>query len=181
MPSVTERIQNFKHVTAFLYTGLKYQAMAKDLFYFSEYRLFVYEDLPSPIPCQLHYFASADLHLENFGSYKGDNRLCLLRSERFWRGSAGACFLEPARMATSIFCWLNTMGTGAPEAKNMALLFLKSYSMVLSSGWSRDIEPQTAKGIVQSFLTKRGNAKQKDLVKERTTQKERRYRPAGWS
>jgi uncharacterized protein (DUF2252 family) len=74
-------------------------------------------------------------------------------------------------MATSIIVALMVMGATPVEAKNMALLFLKTYSAVLAKGRSRYIEPQTASGIVRSFLLKVSERRQKELVKERTIKK----------
>ena len=174
MPPVAERIQHFNSNRLPFYKGLKYQAMAKDPFYFfrGTAHLF-YEDLASAntLPIVPLTWVCGDLHLENFGSYKGDNRLVYFDLNDFDESTLAPATWELARMVTSIFVGLNTMGIGAPEAKNMALLFLKTYAQIVSKGRSRYIEPQTAKGIVQSFLLKVGERKQKDLVKERTIRK----------
>lgn len=174
MQTVAERIQNFNSNRLPFYTRLKYRAMAKDPFYF--YRgtahLF-YEDLAGAktLPTLPLCWACGDLHLENFGSYKGDNRLVYFDLNDFDEAALAPATWELARMVTSIFVGLYTMGVGAPETKNMALLFLKSYALVLSKGRSRYIEPQTAKGIVRSFLLKVEERKQKDLVRQRTFRK----------
>jgi uncharacterized protein (DUF2252 family) len=145
--------------------------MAKDPFYF--YRgtahLF-YEDLATAntLPMAPLTWVCGDLHLENFGSYKGDNRLVYFDLNDFDEATLAPASWELTRMVTSIFVALNTMGIAPATAKNMALLFLKSYALVLSKGRSRYIEPQTAKGIVRTFLLKVAERKQKDLVKERT-------------
>ncbi|MBO9204757.1 MULTISPECIES: DUF2252 domain-containing protein [Niastella] len=174
MPSVVERIQNFNSNRLPFYTRLKYEAMAKDPFYFfrGTAHLF-YEDLASAnaLPASPLIWACGDLHLENFGSYKGDNRLVYFDLNDFDESALAPAAWELTRMLTSIFVGLIAMGVGEPEAKNMALLYLKSYSLVLSKGRSRYIEPQTAKGIVRSFLLKVGERKQKDLIKERTIRK----------
>jgi uncharacterized protein (DUF2252 family) len=174
LPSVAERIQNFNSNRLPFYTDLKYRAMAKDPFYFfrGTAHLF-YEDLASAntLPALPLTWVCGDLHLENFGSYKGDNRLVYFDLNDFDEATLAPATWELARMVTSIFTGLITMGLRAAETKNMALLFLKSYSLVLSKGRSRYIEPQTAKGIVRSFLLKVGERKQKDLVRERTIRK----------
>lgn len=171
MPSVVERIQNFNGNRLPFYTGLKYQAMAKDPFYFfrGTAHLF-YEDLApvSILPKAPLTWVCGDLHLENFGSYKGDNRLVYFDLNDFDEATLAPATWELTRMVTSICVALNTMGIAQAESKNMTLLFLKSYAMVLSKGRSRYIEPQTAKGIVRTFLLKVAERKQKDLVKERT-------------
>ncbi len=171
MPSIEERIKQFNSNRLPGYTALKYRAMAKDPFYFlrGTAHLF-YDDLvaANALPGQPFTWVCGDLHLENFGSYKGDNRLVYFDINDFDEACLAPASWELARMATSIFVALDTMGAATVEAKSMALLFLQTYAKVLAKGRSRYIEPQTAKGITRSFLLKVSCRKQKDLVKERT-------------
>jgi uncharacterized protein (DUF2252 family) len=149
--------------------------MASDPFYFfrGTAHLF-YEDLVNTgaaLPGQPLTWVCGDLHIENFGSYKGDNRLVYFDINDFDEANLAPASWELARMVTSIFVALTTMGSAYVEAKNMALLFIKTYAAVLAKGRSRYIEPQTAKGIVRSFLIKVSERRQKELVKERTIRK----------
>jgi uncharacterized protein (DUF2252 family) len=145
--------------------------MARDPFYFfrGTAHLF-YEDLANTnaMPASPLTWVCGDLHIENFGSYKGDNRLVYFDINDFDEATLAPASWELVRMVTSIFVALITMGATNAEAKNMALLFLQKYAAVLGKGRSRYIEPQTVKGIVRSFLLKVSERKQKDLVKERT-------------
>ena len=175
MPSVPERIKQFNSNRIPVYTALKYQAMARDPFYFfrGTAHLF-YQDLVNAgtsLPGQPFTWVCGDLHIENFGSYKGDNRLVYFDINDFDEATLAPASWDLTRMVTSIFVALTTMGTAYVEAKNMALLFLKTYAAVLAKGRSRYIEPQTAKGIVRSFLIKVSERRQKELVKERTIRK----------
>ncbi|HEY8897898.1 MAG TPA: DUF2252 family protein [Niastella sp.] len=174
MPSVAERIKQFNSNRLPPYTDFKYRAMAKDAFTF--YRgtahLF-YEDLihANTLPASPLAWICGDLHLENFGSYKGDNRLVYFDINDFDESALAPAAFDLVRMTTSIITALIVMGATAAEAKNMAFLFLKTYSAVLAKGRSRYIEPQTASGIVRSFLLKVSERKQKELIKERTIKK----------
>jgi uncharacterized protein (DUF2252 family) len=145
--------------------------MSRDPFYFfrGAAHLF-YEDLANAnaLPASPLTWVCGDLHIENFGSYKGDNRLVYFDITDFDEAALAPASWELVRMVTSIFVALITMGATNAEAKNMALLFLEKYAAVLGKGRSRYIEPQTVKGIVRSFLLKVSERKQKDLVKERT-------------
>jgi uncharacterized protein (DUF2252 family) len=146
--------------------------MAQDPFYFfrGTAHLF-YDDLlnaKDALPAQPLTWVCGDLHIENFGSYKGDNRLVYFDINDFDEATLAPASWELARMATSIFVALISMGSAYTETKNMALLFLKTYAAVLGKGRSRYIEPQTAKGLVRSFLIKVSERRQKELVKERT-------------
>jgi uncharacterized protein (DUF2252 family) len=173
--TVSERIKQFNSNRLPEYTGLKYRAMAQDPFYFfrGTAHLF-YDDLlnaKDALPGQPLTWVCGDLHIENFGSYKGDNRLVYFDVNDFDEATLAPASWELARMVTSIFVALVSMGSPYMEAKNMALLFLKTYSAVLGKGRSRYIEPQTAKGLVRSFLLKVSERRQKELVKERTIRK----------
>ncbi|OQP62832.1 hypothetical protein A3860_26330 [Niastella vici] len=154
--------------------ALKYRAMARDPFYFfrGTAHLF-YEDLAnaSAMPPSPLTWVCGDLHIENFGSFKADNRLVYFDLNDFDEAALAPASWELVRMVTSIFVALVTMGTTNAEAKNMALLFLERYAAVAGKGRARYIEPQTAKGIVRSFLLKVSERKQKELVKERTVKK----------
>jgi len=149
--------------------------MAQDPFYFfrGTAHLF-YDDLlnaKDALPGQPLTWVCGDLHIENFGSYKGDNRLVYFDINGFDEATLAPASWELSRMVTSIFVALISMGSTYIEAKNMALVFLKTYSAVLGKGRSRYIEPQTAKGLVRSFLIKVSERRQKELVKERTIRK----------
>lgn len=175
MPSVAERIKQFNSNRLPQYTAFKYRAMAKDAFTFYRGTAHVfYEDLvhANTLPASPLAWICGDLHLENFGSYKGDNRLVYFDINDFDESLLAPAAFDLIRMATSIIVALNVMGATPTEAKNMALLFLKTYSAVLAKGRSRYIEPQTASGIVRSFLLKVSERRQKELVKERTIKKE---------
>lgn len=132
-----------------------------------------YEDLAraDTLPQRPLTWVCGDLHLENFGSYKADNRLVYFDLNDFDEAALAPATWELTRMVTSIFVGLGSMNVAADEAGRMALLFLQAYAAVLSKGRARYIEPQTAHGIVQSFLLKVSERKQKDLVKERTVRK----------
>ncbi|MCS3795552.1 DUF2252 domain-containing protein [Niastella sp. OAS944] len=175
MPSVAERIKQFNSNRQPQYTAFKYRAMAKDAFTFYRGTAHVfYDDLlhVNPLPASPLAWICGDLHIENFGSYKGDNRLVYFDINDFDESLLAPVAFDLTRMATSIVVALVVMGATNTAAKNMALHFLKTYSAVLAKGRSRYIEPQTASGIVRSFLLKVSERRQKELVKERTIKKD---------
>src|SRR3954447_19743116 len=104
-----------------------------------------YEDWPSTSALNNAPAAwlCGDLHLENFGSYKGDNRLVYFDLNDFDEAALAPACWELVRMVTSIFVALMTMGATNAATKNMALLYLERYAAVLGKGRSRYIEPQT--------------------------------------
>lgn len=148
----------------------KYALMNKN-----EYRFFrgtchlYFEDLckEKNIPFSPVSWICGDLHIENFGSYKGDNRLVYFDLNDFDEAMLVPASWELIRFVSSIFIAFETMKIEKQKAMNMANLFLKTYSQTLANGKSYYIERKTAKGIVETFLAAVCKRKQKDLLKKR--------------
>lgn len=151
---------------------LKYEAMAENAFRFYRGTCHIfYEDLSGAkkqFPKSPLTWISGDLHIENYGSYKGDNRLVYFDMNDFDEGLLAPANWELSRMLTSIFIAFDSLKIGDDEAMRMAQLFLKTYSATLKKGKAISLEPRTAKGIVCTFLEKEANRKTKDLLDKRT-------------
>ena len=132
-----------------------------------------YEDLAkaTDLPNSPPVWISGDLHLENFGSYKGDNRLEYFDLNDFDEAVLAPALWEIARMTTSIFVGFGDLKIPAPETRDTAGFFLEIYSEVLAAGKPRYIETETAKGIVKDFLDKVASRKQKELLRQRAVEK----------
>jgi uncharacterized protein (DUF2252 family) len=169
--SIAERIKQFNSSRLPAYTALKYQTMAENPFRFlrGACHLF-YEDLAGSdaLPGYPLSWICGDLHLENFGTYKGDNRLVYFDLNDFDEGALAPVTWELARMVTSIFTGFESVGIKRKEATRVARLFLQTYSFTLGKGRARYIEEQTAKGIVRLFLDKICERRQKELIRQRT-------------
>ncbi len=174
MYKVSERIAAFNASGLPQMLPYKYKAMAQNAFTF--YRgtchLF-YEDLslanampPAPLT-----WICGDLHIENYGSYKADNRLVYFDMNDFDEGLLAPANWEISRMLTSIFIAFDSLKISDEEASRMAHLFLKSYCATLNKGKAISIEPRTAKGIVCTFLEKSATRKMKELIDKRTVAK----------
>lgn len=171
LSSIAERVKQFNQDRLPAYTALKYQVMAENPFRFlrGTCHLF-YEDLSrsDALPQYPLSWVCGDLHLENFGSYKGDNRLVYFDLNDYDEGALAPVTWELSRMVTSIFTGFDSVGVKHKEAVKMADLFLQSYSATLAKGRTRYLEPQTADGIVRLFLEKVADRKQKELIRQRT-------------
>jgi uncharacterized protein (DUF2252 family) len=169
--SIAERIIQFNSNRLPAYAALKYQQMAENpfRFYRGTCHLF-YEDLShsNSLPAYPISWVCGDLHLENFGSYKGDNRLVYFDLNDFDEGILAPATWEIARMVTSIFTGFESLGIKKKEAKQSAALFLRVFSTTLAKGKARYLETETANGIVRIFLEKICLRKQKELVRQRT-------------
>ncbi len=156
---------------------LKYKAMSLNAFSFfrGTCHLF-YEDLskkdilpPSPLT-----WICGDLHLENFGSFKGDNRMEYFDLNDFDEASLAPAAWEIARMVTSIFVEADNLGLPLDAARRAGGMFLDNYASVLRRGKAISVDPRTAEGIVKEFLEKVEERKQKELLKKFTYSKKGR-------
>ena len=177
MSTLHQRITAFNKPLLPQMVKLKYAAMSQSPFVFfrGTCHLF-YEDLqaagfevPSPIT-----WTCGDLHIENFGSYKADNRLVYFDMNDFDEGILAPAAWELVRMVTSIFVSFDSLGIGELNAEHAARHFMEKYSATLSIGKALGLDPRTAKGIVCSFLTAVEHRKQKELLKKRTTDKRKK-------
>jgi uncharacterized protein (DUF2252 family) len=179
MESVYDRIVEFNKDRLPDMVKLKYEAMAANVFNFfrGTCHLF-YEDLAAAdaLPQSPVTWICGDLHMENFGSYKGDNRVVYFDLNDFDEGILAPAAWELVRMVTSIFIAFTKMEVEDAKALNMAKLFLKTYSLTLSRGRAVSIDPRTADGIVCTFLNAVEKRKQKELLKKRTVLKKRKLK-----
>jgi len=156
---------------------LKYEAMADNAFRFfrGTCHLF-YEDLAAaePLPLSPLAWICGDLHIENFGSYKGDNKLVYFDLNDFDEALLAPASYETVRMVTSIFIAFDNLGFEPLKALKMARLFMKTYSTTLAKGKATSIEPRTAKGIVCDFLNAATKTSEKELLKKRTVSKKKK-------
>jgi uncharacterized protein (DUF2252 family) len=176
MNALTEKILQFNKGLLPEIVQAKYNLMSKSSYRFFRGTCHLYYDLLSKekeIPYSPPMWICGDLHMENFGSFKGDNRLVYFDLNDFDESVLAPASWELIRFVSSIFIAFETMGIGDREALNMAKLFLKRYSETLAGGKSFYIEPQTAKGIVRTFLKAVSRRKQKELLNKRTWEKKR--------
>jgi len=169
--TIPERIKAFNHTRLPDYTALKYQLMAENAFRFfrGTCHLF-YEDLHSAdgLPVSPVGWVCGDLHLENYGTYKGDNRLVYFDLNDFDEAVLAPAAWEVVRMVTSIYIGGQSVGIRDKDTEQVADLFLRVYSNALSKGKSRYLETETTNGIVRSFMERICERKQKDLIRQRT-------------
>jgi len=177
MSQLSKRLHSFNEGLLPDMVQLKYEAMAENPFRFfrGTCHLF-YEDLAlaPPMPMSPLTWICGDLHIENFGSYKGDNGLVYFDLNDFDESLLAPASFEVARMLSSIYVAFHTLKFGNEKADKMAQLFLKTYAARLATGKAVSIEPRTAKGIVCEFLTNAAKSEEKDFIKKRTVNKKKK-------
>ncbi|SDT14351.1 Uncharacterized conserved protein, DUF2252 family [Mucilaginibacter mallensis] len=155
MSKLSERLLKFNKGLLTDMVQLKYKLMSENAFRFfrGTCHLF-YEDLSKvqEFPVSPPTWICGDLHLENFGSFKGNNRMVYFDLNDFDEAILAPLCWEVSRTLTSIFVAFNALKIKPAEAKKAAKLFLKIYSEVLTGGKAYYIDPRTATGIVKSFM-----------------------------
>jgi uncharacterized protein (DUF2252 family) len=145
----------------------KFALMAQDPFSFfrGSCHLF-YEDLVATNSAAIHtsppVWICGDLHWQNFGSFKGDDRLVYFDINDFDEGCLAPANWEIARFITSLFVATAITGFDPPDTKTLAQQFLQTYIEELRGGKSRTIHRETAKGVVGDLLE---DLRQRDRAK----------------
>jgi uncharacterized protein (DUF2252 family) len=178
MKSIAARIKEFNKGRIPNMIELKYKAMSDNpfRFYRGTNHLF-YEDLLNSkiiLPDSPLTWICGDLHLENFGSFRSDNRQVYFDLNDFDEAVLAPAIYELLRIVTSIFIAFDSLEIENKKALNMAQLFLKTYSTILSKGKCTYIEPGTAKGIVCEFLTKISKRSSKKVLRKKAVLKKRK-------
>jgi uncharacterized protein (DUF2252 family) len=181
LQKVSQRIKDFNSGRIPEYVKLKYSMMAGNAFRFfrGTCHLF-YEDLSKNDIFSDHPLSwiCGDLHLENFGSYKGNNRLVYFDLNDYDEAVLAPSTWELVRMVTSIFTGFESLKISKSEATRVSKLFLQKYAATLANGKAMYIEPQVAVGIVKKFLDQVCERKQKTLVKQRAALKIKNKTPS---
>ncbi|OKS88535.1 DUF2252 domain-containing protein [Mucilaginibacter polytrichastri] len=174
MSRLSERLTAYNQPLLPKMVQLKYEAMAENQyrFYRGTCHLF-YEDLAQAdnFPQSPIAWVCGDLHLENFGSYKADNKLVYFDLNDFDESIKAPAAWELIRLICSIFIAFDSLEIGQDKALSMAKLFLKTYAETLVKGKAYSIDPRTAQGIVCDFLTAAENNNQKVILRKRTEEK----------
>ena len=171
--TVEKRIANFNNGRIKELLEFKYKRMRQDIFSF--YRgssHLYYEDLADAknkiINSSPLTWVCGDLHLENFGSYKADNRLVYFDINDFDDATLAPCLWEVSRVLVSIIIAAKAEHLGKVSAKKLCDYFIEVYSQTLKEGHARLVEEETAEGIVYNLLHKLKKRKRKAFIKRRT-------------
>jgi len=116
-----------------------------------------------------------DLHLENYGSYKGDNRQVYFDMNDFDEGVLAPASWDAVRMVSSILVGREALKASETEARALGALFIDCWADGLADGHARWIEREIATGPIRDLLTSLKTRQRIDLLSSRTMmQKSRR-------
>ncbi len=129
-----------------------------------------YQDLPlaSSLNLAPSTWICGDLHLENFGSYKGDDRQVYFGINDFDEGILAPCLWDVSHLVTSIFLAADILGLDRSGQIQVSQVYLDSYAHILATGKVKAIDRDNAWGIVADLLKEVSARKRRDLLDERT-------------
>jgi uncharacterized protein (DUF2252 family) len=131
------------------------------LFYESLPRHAVLADAPALLVC-------GDLHLENFGVYKGDNRLAYFDLNDFDEAALAPFTLDLLRFLSSVHVAARPLRLSAQQVEALGKLFLDRYRHWIMDGKARWLERSTAEGMVRDLLGSVIERRRRQLLKART-------------
>ncbi len=172
--SVLTRIDQFNAGRDPERLALKYKALASNPFAFlrGTCHLF-YEDLPagSALDHSPAAWVCGDLHLENFGSYKGENRLVYFDLNDFDEAILAPAQWELARFLVSVLVAAQVLGWSAEDAEALCAAFLDAYAAALRDGKPRWMERATAPALIEALLDGLGDRSRANFLDKRTVRK----------
>ena len=158
---------------------LKYKLMREDRFRFlrATTHLF-YEDIPpgSFLLNSPYAWICGDLHLENLGSYKADNRVAYFNVNDFDECLLAPCLLDVYRLTTSIIISSANLKLNVTDARSLCSTYIDEYFNTLGQGYIRTLEQQTARGVIKRFLKNVSQRKRKDFLKTHIYKKNGAYK-----
>jgi len=154
--------------------AMKYTKMAQSpfiflrgachLFYDSLPDLPLFRDVPLAWSC-------GDLHFENFGSYKADNRLVYFDINDYDEAALAPVTWDMARLLTSIQCGADALNATQAEALAVSRSCLEAYRSALINGKPLWVERETSTGLVNTLLTDLQSRERAAFLDKRTLRK----------
>ncbi|SFH64722.1 Uncharacterized conserved protein, DUF2252 family [Collimonas sp. OK307] len=156
MVNVVKRIQEYNAGRDPQRLQMKYKNIRNDPFTFlrGTCHLF-YERLPQSgvMRSAPPAWICGDLHLENFGSYKGDNRLAYFDLNDFDESVLAPVSWEMVRLLTSVLVAAHGAPESAADGRLMCRSLIDAYGAALVNGKPRWIERDLAHGMVGDLLS----------------------------
>ena len=113
-------------------------------------------------------WACGDLHLENFGSYKGDNRLTYFDLNDFDEAALAPASWELVRMLTSILVSAPSLSISPTAATALCGVYLRNYAQALGAGKAYWVERETAQGQILDLLVSLHERQRSAFIRGRT-------------
>lgn len=119
-------------------------------------------------------WSCGDLHLENFGSYKGDNRLTYFDINDFDEGALLPASWDLVRLLASVRLAAAPLKLRPERVRALCDALLDAYFAALGEGCARWIERETAEGPVRELLDEVRRRQRARFLDARTVLRRRR-------
>jgi uncharacterized protein (DUF2252 family) len=112
-----------------------------------------------------------DSHLENFGSFKGDDRQVYFDMNDFDEAALAPCTWDPVRLLVSLVLAAREIELPPSLTLDLCETFVEAYAAALADGKVRWVERGTAEGLVRELLDDLRVRKRPELLNGRTVLK----------
>lgn len=109
-----------------------------------------------------------DLHIENLGTYRGDNGLIYFDMNDFDEAILAPCTWETIRLLASILVAAKTLKIAEADAYTMAQRTLDAYAHTLSVGKAKWIDRDGADGLIGDLFEHIKKRTRKEFIESRT-------------
>jgi uncharacterized protein (DUF2252 family) len=113
-------------------------------------------------------WAAGDLHLENFGSYKADNRQVYFDMNDFDEALLAPASWDLVRLLSSLVVARKQLGCTRATARKLCRRLIESYAQALVEGKPRWLERETARMPVRQLLSQVSGRRRAALLDKRT-------------
>lgn len=168
--SVPDRIRSYNADRNPRFVAYKYAAMRESAFRFFRGTSHLFNnDIPAdsfiwqaPLTWNV-----GDLHIENFGSFKANNRVAYFDLNDFDESILAPNLADLARLTCSLFVSVSALQLNDAEVMQLVKTLIDTYASTLGKGYIRSLEQETATGIVGRFLRTVECRKRRAFLKSR--------------
>jgi len=176
---IWDRVEAYNRGRDLERVALKYKKMASDeLAFFRGTAHLFYEDWPgnSELRKAPWVWVCGDLHLENFGTYRADNRLVYFDCNDFDEGCLGPATWDIARLLVSFAIECEEREYRGSAARALMTQVAETYAAQLRLGNPRWTEPETSTGIIRELFDGLQFRTAQKFLNSRTVMDKRRRR-----
>ncbi len=168
--NVVERVAAFNAGRDPRRLAMKYARMRTSPFAFlrGSCHLFQASLARSELPESPPAWACGDLHFENFGSYKADNRLVHFDINDFDEAALAPASWDLVRFLASLHTAARDLGLPEHESDALCGDFIDRYADALAAGKARWVERETATGAVADLLGQLHERRRAEFLRKRT-------------
>jgi len=160
---------------------IKFRGMRSAPFTFfraTAHLFYQFDDLLRTVAPAPAVWSSGDVHLENFGCFKADNRLAYFDLNDFDEAALGPLTWDLVRLLASAMLGAGDPRASRSERKAVSREILAQYTATLASGKARWLERATSEGPIRRLLRQARRRTRRLLLAERTRRQgtSRRFR-----